>query len=191
MSQRSAVSAQLLTVAGMVTGFAAVLLALMWWDRNQDGPVIIVADPTLVEVVVEVRGAVATPGVYRLPSNARVGEAVNLAGGLTDSADVANVNLARRLSDEEVLVIPTRGPAAAATPVTGAETPIGSVSARINLNTASAIELEQLPGVGEVLASRIVEHRQLQGPFTTVDQLADVEGISDRLVDEIRDLVTV
>ena len=191
MSERRAVTSQLILVFGMVLGLAAITLSALLWDRNQDGPVVIVSDPTLVEVVVEVRGAVATPGVYRLPSGGRVGEAIDLAGGPTEDADLATVNLARRLSDEELLVIPQRSKVVAGTPVTPAQTPATGISARINLNTASASELEQLPGVGEVLANRIVEYRVQRGPITSVDQLTEIDGISERMVDDIRDLVTV
>ncbi|UZN01816.1 ComEA family DNA-binding protein [Cellulomonas sp. S1-8] len=140
------------------------------------------ADPA-DELVVHVVGAVADPGVVRLPLGSRVAEAVAAAGGSTPEADLAGVNLARVLTDGEQLVLPQVGAAPAA--VVGPPQ-----DALVDLNTADAVTLEALPGVGPVLAARIVEHRA-GSPFTTVDELDDVSGIGPALLAELRPRVRV
>ncbi len=193
---RGGISLQLKLLMAAVFGLVAVVFGYSAWDRSQRGPVIISSDPGLASVVVEVRGAVVRPGVYTLTGDGRVGQLVEMAGGLTSDADLRQVNLARRLADEELVIIPSLAPA---TPVgsprdgvdvSPAITPVG-VAGAINVNTASAPELEALPGIGEVLAARIVAFREANGPYSAVDDLTRVEGISETTVEELRDLVTV
>jgi competence protein ComEA len=135
-------------------------------------------------IVVAIDGAVAVPGVYELPANARLNDLVLAAGGLTESADPTNLNLAARIGDGETIHITFALPEAPATNATPA-------SGLVNINTASASELEELPGIGEVLAGRIVAYRERFGPFGSVDQLIEVEGIDEGTVNELRPLVTV
>jgi competence protein ComEA len=133
-------------------------------------------------VVVDVVGAVAAPGVQRLPAGARVVDAVAAAGGATADADLARVNLARVLVDGEQIVVPRPGdptPAQASQPTAG--------SATVDLNTASLAELDTLPDVGPVLAQRIVDRR----PYTSVDELDEVSGIGPTLLERLRPLVRV
>ncbi|MCC2313397.1 helix-hairpin-helix domain-containing protein [Cellulomonas xiejunii] len=135
------------------------------------------------QVVVHVVGAVAQPAVVRLALGARVAEAIAAAGGSTPEADLATVNLARVLTDGEQLVVPVVGaPVVAAVP--------DASDGLVDLNAASAAELEELPGVGPVLAGRIVEHRTAL-PFTTVDELDDVAGIGPALLADLRTRVRV
>ena len=147
--------------------------------RQPDIEVSVVQD---LPVTVAIRGAVLAPGVYTLATGARLNDLVLAAGGFSPEADVTGLNLAARLGDGETIHIPSvwrASPAAADSP--------GSL---INLNTATVDELDELPGIGEVLASRIVEYRDLFGPFSSVDQLIEVEGISQTTIDELRPLVT-
>jgi competence protein ComEA len=137
-----------------------------------------------VPVTVSVDGEVTTPGVFTLVTNARLNDAITAAGGLTPNADVSGLNLATRIGDGETIHIPS---IINASPTTNSATTDGLV----NINTASAIELDQLPGIGEVLAARIVEFRERFGPFTSVDQLIDVDGISQSTLEELRPLVTI
>ena len=179
-------------LAAAVFGLVAVIFGYGAWDRSQRGPIVISSDPTLVSVVVEIRGEVVMPGLYTLPGDGRLGQLIELAGGLTAEADLRQVSLARRLADEELVVILSR--VALASPVTsptsGLPEPIAS-SGLVDVNSASAAELETLPGIGEVLAARIVTFRESNGPYVRVEDLTRVEGISESLVDELRDLVTV
>ena len=135
-------------------------------------------------------GSVARPGLVTLPSGARVADAVEAAGGLVPPADPSSVNLAAVVTDGQQIVVGAPGGAATGadggTSAPGAAAPGG----KLNLNTATAAELDALPGVGPVLAQRIVDHRD-QGPFTSVDQLDDVPGIGPARAAELAELVTV
>jgi competence protein ComEA len=135
---------------------------------------------------VSVVGSVARPGLVTLPSGSRVAAAVEAAGGLGPDADPASVNLAAVVTDGQQIVVGAPG-LAGATPEGGAPAAAGG---KLNLNRATAAELDALPGVGPVLAQRIVDHRE-QRPFTSVDQLDDVPGIGAARAAELADLVTV
>lgn len=190
---RKRVSGQAMAVGGAILGLAAVFLTFTLWDRGGRGPLIVATDPTLVTVVVEVRGAVVRPGVYSLAEDGRLGQLVEMAGGVTADADLRRLNLARRLADEELVVVPSLS----ATPVVGpgeadvqpAQTSGGG--GLVDLNVATQAELEALPGIGEVLATRILAYREANGPFGRVEDLDAVDGISQGLIEELRDLVTV
>jgi competence protein ComEA len=141
------------------------------------------------EVVVDVVGAVATPGLYRLEEGSRIADAVARAGGATRKANLAAVNLAAPLVDGTQVVVPRRGqqivpPAAAGAGATGAA-PTGP----IHLNTATAGELETIPGVGPVTAQRILDFREQNGPFRSVDELDAVSGIGPKRLEQLRGLV--
>ena len=154
-------------------------------------PVTPVAEPTPVpaRIAVYVSGAVQTPGVYNLPDGSRVDEAIQAAGGPTSAADLARVNLAKRLRDEEQVYVPRVGEASP--PVAPAGTTGGSTGGKININTATVTDLDTLPGIGPALAQRIVEHRQAHGPFARIEDLMKVSGIGDKLFERIKDLITV
>ncbi|GAB3673611.1 helix-hairpin-helix domain-containing protein [Angustibacter aerolatus] len=143
-------------------------------------------------VVVDVVGRVRHPGVQRLPAGARVEQAIEAAGGVRGGADVAQVNLARPLVDGEQVVVPSRGEtltAPAAAPAAGGS-PTGPTQP-IDLNQAGATELDTLPGVGPVLAQRILDWRGEHGRFSSVDELGEVSGIGDAVLGRLRPLVRV
>lgn len=137
------------------------------------------------QVYVHVAGAVATPGMYRLESGARLADAIAAAGGFTADADRAAVNLARTVSDGEQLVVPVVGtsPQGGTAPAAG--------DGLVNLNTADAAALDTLPGVGPATAARILAWREEHGRFGSVDDLLSVSGIGEKTLDELRDKVTV
>jgi competence protein ComEA len=136
-------------------------------------------------LVVYITGAVRAPDVYELPADARVKDLVVAAGGLAPDADAEQVNLAARLKDGQQLHIPRLGEGRAA--ATGA----GAGPALVDLNTASADALEALDGVGQTTARKIVEYRDANGPFTSVEELKNVKGIGPSLFDKIAAQVTV
>ena len=145
-----------------------------------------------VSIVVYVAGAVVAPGVYSLGNPARVTDAVSAAGGVAADADLDVVNLAATLHDGERVYVPRVGgtvPAVvgADAAVVGDTTPAGPV----NVNSATAEQLDVLPGVGPSTAAAIIAHRQQHGPFQSVEQLADVRGIGPAKLDALRGLVTV
>ena len=143
------------------------------------------------EVVVDVVGAVVSPGLYRLEDGSRVADAVALAGGATRQANLSAVNLAALLADGTQIVIPRKGepapaPAAAGAAGTGSA---GAPAGPIHLNTASLEELETIPGVGPVTAQRIVDFREQNGPFNSVDELDAVSGIGPKRMEQLREIV--
>lgn len=147
--------------------------------------------PTPAPWQIEVTGAVLAPGVFTLPAQARVADAIAAAGGLAADADAATLNLARLLQDGEKLAVPVSQPAAAL-PITATRSnDLAAPAAPINLNTASAAELEALPAIGPVTAQAIVDYRTANGPFTSVDALDQVKGIGAATLDKLRDFVTV
>jgi competence protein ComEA len=132
-------------------------------------------------LVVDVAGRVRRPGLVRVPPGSRVFDVVQAAGGFRKPSDSRTVNLARPVADGEQVLVGATGPDSAPGVV-----PSDPAAAIVSLNTATAVQLEELPGVGPVLAQRIVEHRMsLGGTFTSVDQLRDVSGIGDATFAEI------
>lgn len=141
-------------------------------------------------IYVHLLGAVARPGLYRLPDGTRAVDAVAAAGGFTPEADRGSVNLARALVDGEQIVVAVQG--AAPPPAAGGPGSPGAASgARVNLNTADAAALEALPRIGPVMAKRIIDWRTKNGRFTAVEDLLDVTGIGDATFAGLKDLVTV
>jgi competence protein ComEA len=146
---------------------------------------------TATELVVHVAGQVAAPGVHRLAGGSRVGDAIAQAGGALPDARLDALNLARPLADGEQIVVPGPGmpavPAAGTAPEDGARRPDGL----LDLNLADAQDLDELTGVGPVLAQRILDHRAELGRFTDVEQLRDVKGIGDATFAELAGQVAV
>lgn len=151
------------------------------------------------ELVVQVAGAVARPGVYRLVDGDRVDDLVRAAGGFSADADRARLNLAAPLGDGERVWVPARGETEVpevVDPVGGSdggggspETP--SAEEPVDLNVADAAELEALPGIGPATSAAIIAHRDEHGPFGAVDELLDVRGIGEAKLEQLRPLVTV
>ncbi|MFI0482018.1 helix-hairpin-helix domain-containing protein [Actinomadura sp. 9N215] len=148
------------------------------------------ASPAAAPVVVHVLGKVKHPGVITLPSGSRVAEAIEAAGGVRPGAKTGALNLARKLVDGEQIPVGVRGSA----PAAGAPAPPGASSAPgtpLDLNAATADQLDALPGVGPVLAQRIVDYRTQHGGFRSVEQLQDVSGIGARRFADLKPMVRV
>lgn len=135
-------------------------------------------------MLVQVGGAVTEPGVYSLAAGSRVIDAVAAASGLAADADTDGVNLVRMVADGEHLHVPRVGEAAESASTTGE-------GVKLDLNRAGPAELDALPRVGPALAQRIVDYREQNGPFGSVDELQSVAGIGDAILAGLRDLVTV
>jgi competence protein ComEA len=155
-----------------------------------------VAAPAPKRMVVHVVGAVRRPGLYRLREGVRVADAVARAGGATRRADLAALNLAAPLVDGTQVLVPPRAAAQTGAPSGSASTgpSAGSAAtgamAKVSLATATAEQLDELPGVGPVTAQKILDYRTEHGPFRSVDDLDDVPGIGPTRVEQLRDLVT-
>ncbi len=134
-------------------------------------------------ILVHVLGAVEHPGLYELHEGDRAVDAVAAAGGFTETADQAALNLARFVVDAEQLYVPVLGEVA----VPGSPQADG----KVNINTAAAADLESLPRVGPAMAARIIDWREANGRFTSIDDLLNVTGIGDKTFEGLKDLVTV
>lgn len=192
---------------GELVGLVALLAvtlggAGLWYVRSLPRPVEVAAAPSggtasapasaspspEVVVLVDVAGWVRRPGVYEFTEGARVIDAIDAAGGARSGALLEALNLAAPLTDGIQILVPREGEEGVApAPVTGGAVAGGLV----NVNSAIATELEELPGIGEVIAQRIIDYRTENGPFATVDELLDVSGIGDAILESIRELVTV
>jgi competence protein ComEA len=188
-------------IAGLIVVLVAVLGgAGLWYARSLPKPVTIAAEdagaggaasasPSPVPtMIVDVAGAVRRPGVYEFSEGERVIDAIERAGGPRPKADLGLLNLAAPLTDGTQILVPVAGPSGA--PATGGS-PGSSAGGLMNINSATETELETLSGIGEVLAATIVEYREQNGPFASVDDLLDVSGIGPSTLEDIRDQVTV
>jgi competence protein ComEA len=187
---RSVVLAALCAV--IITG--VVILVLQ--QRNGPRPLELrFDDPSLGGAAIEVyvTGAVANPGLYTLHDGDRVADALSAAGGPTDQANVMALNLAGRVHDEGEVLVPSIGSVAGAS-ITAIASPTAvplAPSEIINVNTASATDLDRLPGIGTVYAQRIVDSRQAAGPFGSTDELVSRKLIPSATYAKIKDLITV
>jgi len=152
--------------------------------------------PTAEPIQVHVAGAVVRPGLYDLPENSRVMDAVEAAGGFVAEADKNGLNLAARVEDAQRLDIPF---VAGFVPdeeqsfvviSEGTPSPLAGTEL-ININTATVAELDTLPGIGPTTAQKIIEYREVIGPFAQIEDIVDVSGIGSATYEEIKDLITV
>jgi competence protein ComEA len=135
-------------------------------------------------LVVDVAGAVRRPGLYRLPQGARIADAVARAGGLSRKADRNLVNLAAPLADGEQVLVAQRGGGG----VAGGSAGAGPSSAPVDLNSATAEQIDALPGIGPVTAQKIIDYRQQHGPFTSLDDLDAISGIGPARIENLKGL---
>lgn len=145
------------------------------------------------EVIVHVAGAVTRPGLVRLIPGARVNDAITAAGGPLPEADLDALNLAAPVADGSRIYVPEAGEVVpgAAVLTSGAGAGSGGPAPLVDVNTASAADLDALPGIGPSTAQAIVAHRDAHGPFRSVDDLLDVRGIGPSKLEQFRALVTV
>mgnify|MGYP001812189286 CR=1 FL=1 len=174
---------------GTIVVLAALALALgagVWFGSKAGAPDAIAASPGVSSttepssIVVHVSGAVHRPGLVTVPASARVADAIAGAGGAALGGDLGGLNLAAAIRDGDQIVVPTVGTS---------DRRSGTTDHGVDLNRANAVELEALPGVGPVLASRIVAYRDLNGPFEAVEDLLDVGGIGEAKLAAMRDAI--
>jgi competence protein ComEA len=177
-------------ITKIIGGVVAVISLLVWLNRPQS-----VAQPTVLtsgipitsssispqnptsEIVVDVEGLVLRPGLQTLPSNSRISDAIAAAGGFSSPESAGSINLAQRITDGELIVV-------GATTATPQDT-------RINLNSATAAELDSLPGVGPVMAGRIISWRDTHQQFHAIEELQEVPGIGPKVFANLKDLVRI
>ena len=185
---------------GVIIGLLAmgVLSSISTQPRGQ--PISLSPPPTPLPLLVHVSGAVTEPGVYYLPPGSRVRDAIEAAGGLLTEADSHNLNLAALLQDGDLIWIPTRPPANPnSTAVAPKETPNDpndqaptmALPGLININTATLVELDTLPGIGPVKAQNIIDYRNSNGPFASIEAIQEVNGIGPVTYEGLKDLISV
>lgn len=163
---------------------------------ERGAPIQLLPAPTVPPLVVQITGAVHQPGVYQLPHGSRVNDAIQSAGGLLAEADSSQINLAAPLTDGSFLVIPHKSTpetpleaGAAPAPITRSGNTVEP--GLLDINLATAEEFETLPAIGPVIAKRIVEYRQANGPFTTLEAIQNVDGIGPVTFERIKPLITL
>lgn len=189
---------------GVLVGLLAAGTVFLATRPPRGTPIQLLPRPTPTPVVVHLIGAVLAPGVYELPPASRVRDAIAAAGGFSPQADTGRVNQAAFLEDGAQIYIPTLPPELPSftppTPAPGTPapakpelplTPQPKASHLIDINTASQAELETLPGIGPALAGRIIEYRQTNGPFQSIEAIQEVSGIGPAKFEALRELITV
>lgn len=140
------------------------------------------------DIIVDISGEVKNPMVVQLPSESRIDDAIAAAGGLTENADITNVNRAEILQDGQKILIPSKS----AGGTTGStDTTLPSVEKKVNINTATSEELRTLDGVGPATAEKIIFHREENGRFKKIDDLKDVSGIGEKTFEKLKDNICV
>ena len=137
----------------------------------------------------DIGGAVNEPGVYSLPEGSRLCDLIDLAGGLRDDADISSVNRALILSDGAMIRIPVRGEETVSQEASNWYSAAEDTSGTrlININTSGPEELQLIPGVGPAIAGRIIEYRESNGPFQTIEEIRSVKGIGEKTYEKIKD----
>lgn len=174
-------------LGGLAAVVALAVAYFAWRSSPSEEPVVTVAlasaspsAQTEAELVVAVSGKVRRPGLVRLPAGSRVADAIEAAGGALPGADLTTVNLARKVTDGELIAVGVPGLGAAP-----------AAPGKVNLNTATLAQLDTLPGVGPVLAQRIIDYRASHGGFREVSELRQVDGIGEETYTRLKDLVVV
>lgn len=141
--------------------------------------------------VVDVKGAVTNPGIYEVAKNMRVQNAIDLAGGLLQNAETRHINFAQHVTDQMLLYIPVVGEEIVDIPYTQPNSPVEEGTSKININTATDLELQDLPGIGEKKALQIINYRTENGSFSTIEELMEVSGIGQKTFDTLKESITV
>lgn len=173
---------------GLLTGLLSSGLLLLFINQPLGTSIELLPPPTAAPLSIHVSGAVAEPGVYVLPPGSIAEDAVQAAGGLLEQANLDLVNLAVRLEGGQQVHVPWLNPTEEGSQA-NFQVQATPYSERLNLNAATAPELEQLPGIGPSLAQSIIEYREQHGPFQSIDDLVQVPGIGPAKLEGLRDLV--
>jgi len=151
--------------------------------------------PTPAPLRVYVTGAVVHPDVYLLATGSIIRDALVAAGGATSDADLNRINLAQQVYDQQQIYVPRLGeenpPIPLPAPLPSTTSSSVQPTGKVNINTATAEELDTLPGIGPAIAQRIIEYRQANGPFQSIEEIKNVSGIGDKLFERLKDLITV
>jgi competence protein ComEA len=186
---------------GTFLGLAGAAIILLVVAPPKGEPILLPPTPTPAAIMIYVTGAVKAPGVVSLPRQSRVLNAIEAAGGFSEDADAEAVNLAAKLNDGDRISVPSRSAqatkmavsstTAALEPARKGATPTPTVTYPINLNTATAQELEALPGIGPSKSAQIIAYRQQKGPFKKIEEIQNISGFGPATFEKLKDLITV
>lgn len=178
----------------------AVLVGIVYVMRRPEPRTIIITTPAPAStesvgmIQVQVSGAIIQPGVYKITLGSRIADAIDLAGGARPDADLGDINLAGKLSDGDSILVPSL-PDRSSSPIQITRIPTQPLTPSsmnlIDINTASVDQLDSLPNIGPVLAQRIVDYRNAQGPFKNIDEIMNVKGIGAAMFEGFKDLISV
>ena len=196
----------LYVLVGVLAGFVLAGVLIFVSRAPAGEPIVLQPAPTEAPIAVHVIGAVPRPGLYKFPEGARVQDAIDAAGGMLADANIDALNLAALLEDGQQLDIPYQAgseptdstsdtstfdlPSSNDEDATEEPTNDGSFEELVNINTASSEELDALPGIGPTTAQKIVEYRDENGPFSTIEDIMNVSGIGPSTFEEIQNLIT-
>jgi len=142
-------------------------------------------------IMVDIKGAVKKAGLYKVKSDYRLDDVIRLAGGMTEEADSKSVNLAQKLVDEMVIYVASKGEGVDLTSKETVQTTGGESSAKVNINQADLTELQTLSGIGAKRAQDIIDYREANGNFKTVDELSKISGIGPKSLEKLRDSISL
>lgn len=191
-------------VLWLISGLLAAGVIYLIAGKPRGEPVTLIPAPSPAPISVHIIGAVTNPGIYNLPRQSRVQDAVNAAGGFLPEADQGTINLAAFIQDGEQINVLSVIPTSLPTEILGStrsqsipevliepDTHNSISNGLVNINTATAEELETLPGIGPVTAARIIEYRETNGSFQTIEEILDVSGIGPVKFAGIKELITL
>ena len=176
-------------LTGILIGLSATGLLLLLISRPRKYPIELQPPPTPRPLLIHIAGAVRNPGVFELPRDAIVSDAIDAAGGPKENADLDRVNLAASLEDNQQVYVPEEVRSTVSSPSELDIMPINDDN-KININSATVAELDRLPGIGPALAEEIIRHREVHGLFHSLDDLLDVSGIGPAKIEKISDLIS-
>ncbi|GAA1683103.1 hypothetical protein GCM10009830_32860 [Glycomyces endophyticus] len=183
-----------LAIVGVLVAAVGLAVTILSWPESQPAATAPATAPEAsaeapAMIVVSVAGAVNKPGIVELETGSRVADAIEAAGGLAEGADPGYLNLARVVADGDLVAVPDA--AASGAPPLAPGGASGGAGGLVNINVAGAQELDALNGIGPVLAERIIEYREANGSFQSVDELSEVSGIGSALLEQLREQVTL
>ena len=178
-------------IIGILGGLLGSGLLLLLNSPPRGEPVELIPAGTRAPLVVEVSGEVAQPGVYSLPLKSRIGDAIDAAGGVLPSADTSRINLAAFLEDGMRIHVPIYVTPQPTTEGGNSEPANQAPTFPININTATLDELQHLPGIGAVKAQSILNYREANGDFESIEEILNVTGIGPSTFEGIKDLIAV
>ena len=143
------------------------------------------------EILVDIKGAIQQPGVYHLPSDARLHELIFAAGGFTKEAEERQLNLAEKLSDQQMIYVPSKEEVDFSVELPQLNQEGNAETGLINLNTATLLQLQELPGIGPAKAQAIITYREENGLFKTVEDLLNISGFGEKTLEKLRAMITL